>query len=149
MAQADIIIEESLESGMVELLEDLTYISANSVPVSTWRDVDDQQYKTMVMVHANPAKPAIKDVPNAGAFSSSVDIIIRTFSKIDTDRSVLNDIYQEVLGLAHSLQLDPSDLTTASEITIDGIRMISSGGDDINADGFQVLVVKMDAYTQV
>jgi len=132
--------ENTLEIGYKSLIEALTYITANSIPVEQHEDNSKDLVLPMVAVRCMPLS---RIAPNAPYYISGCEFTCVTYIADDKDRSVLKDIYNDIFNFA--ISLTSGELSTETGLTIDGL-VVSESGDEERDDNNQILTIKINTY---
>lgn len=133
-------IENTLEIGFKNLIEALTYITANSISVEQYDDNSKELKLPLVSVRCMPLS---KIAPNAPYYIGECEFTCMSYIADDKDRVVLKAMYSDVFDF--STDLTVLDLATETGLTIDGI-VFSESGDEERDENNQILTVKINIY---
>ena len=117
-------VERALEDTLEGLVEGLTYITANSVPVLNWGDVSADTVYPCVSVRVQPRE---RIAPNADYYRLVCEVVAYRYMQDDknqtTSGKALDEIFAEISTWAHGL--------TDAGLSVDGIVGIA-GIEDIS-----------------
>lgn len=128
--------ERTLENALIVLLEALTYINANSVPVRNWDDEAEERALPCVTVRVAPRE---RIAPNADYYRMPVEIGCYRHRGDDPTQAVQDQIYNEVADWAHSL--------TKDGLGVDGI-LWNDGTEDLQ-DSIHLRGVSFEIYDTI
>lgn len=144
---SEFVIEKKLLDAFIFLLsEDDGYIKNENISVREWGDNSDRRELPCVVVHSGRAKP---HNGNKKIFECDVDFLCATSSVDDSNRYVLNQIYENVLGVLQNLTAEELTEKINDDITVDGFVLLE-GDSDISEDGsLQQLTAKITVFCNV
>lgn len=144
---SELILEKKLTDAFMALIsEDDGYIKNENIHIRDWGDNSARRELPCVIVRCGRIKP---HNGNKSIYECDVDFLCATSTVDDSDRLVLNSIYENVLGVLHTITA--GDITDAigGGITVDGFYLLE-GDSDISDDGsLQQLTAKITVFLNV
>lgn len=132
--------ERTLEDTLEGLIEALSYISVNSVPVLNWGDVTNDRALPCVSVRVLPRE---RIAPNDTKYRLRVEVVAYRHMGDDpnqtTSGKALDDIFEAISTWAHAL--------TAAGLSVDGIVNVE-GIEEIN-DSIHSKGVSFEVYETI
>jgi hypothetical protein len=137
-------IEKKIETAWIALLEANTYVITNAIPVRSFRDNSKNMTGYIIEVHANLVR---QEFPKSTLWESVVDIMGVTYQADDRDQGIVEDLYQECLYVMKNTTI--SELSTAGDITFNGITMLDPGDQLFDENGrFQSYMLNVQCHVQ-
>jgi len=137
-------IETKIETAWITLLQANTYIITNAIPVRSFRDNSNNMTGYIIEVHANLVR---QEFPKSTLWESVVDIMGVTYQADDKNQGIVEALYQECLDVMKNSTM--SELTTAGDITFNGITMLDPGDQLFDENGrFQNYMLNVQCHVQ-
>ena len=140
-------IENKIEEAWLKVIECNKYITDNSIQVSAYRDNSKEKKGSQVIVRA---LPVVNQFGNqfSPLWTTTVQFGVFTYTPDDSDRIIIERLYQEVLGIVQDTTL--LRLTgSVTGLTFNGKQIEEQGEDDPDEEGYQSLTINCINYIQV
>lgn len=129
-------VERTLENALIALIEAITYVSANSIPVKNWDDQSAERVLPCVTVRVMPRH---RISPNNPYYRLGVEIVCYRARTKDANQATNDALYDALVDWFYPL--------TAATLGIDGIvptESIEELDDSIHYKG-----IAFDAYETI
>jgi uncharacterized protein (DUF4213/DUF364 family) len=134
-------LEKEVQKAVIAWVEDIAYISTNSIPVRSWDDVTDEMTQRQVIVNVGIVSrmPGIKQLKDF-----NIDVIACNHQVADEEGLLLDTLYKEISSIEDTtIALLQTKLGNSSRITFSGILQ-ADARDAEPPDGFKTKTSSID-----